>query len=198
MSNPSFLHNLRREIKKRRCTLSRFTQQISQRHVLNQLRKHSKFIHSRKIGLYLDAFGEIHTRSLMDLCFYLGKQVYLPMICSMNQCLVWVPISRQQYYSKRFSRHVFGMNEPMASRGQHVSTLDLLILPLLACDAKGTRLGMGGGYYDRTLASAPHKPFRMGIAHDFQFLMNQQLHRQPWDQPLDALITPSKLTSFKR
>ena len=46
------------------------------------------------------------------------------------------------------------MKEPMATRGQHVSTLDLLIMPLLACDQLGTRIGMGGGFCDRTLATA--------------------------------------------
>ncbi len=68
------------------------------------------------------------------------------MICNMNQNLMWVKISSSQYLNKRFSHHPLGMKEPMASRGQHVSTLDLLIMPLLACDHLGTRIGMGGGY----------------------------------------------------
>ncbi len=45
-------------------------------------------------------------------------------------------------------------------------------MPLLACDTHGTRIGMGGGYYDRTLASAPQHPYRLGIAHDFQLIHN--------------------------
>jgi len=55
---------------------------------------------------------------------------------------------------------------------------------------------MGGGFYDKTLASAPHKPYRLGIAHDFQ-LIQQPLHREVWDQPLDALLTPAKYLHFK-
>ena len=119
------------------------------------------------------------------------------MICNMNQRLVWVKISKNQFRQRRFSRHALGMLEPMASRGLHVSHLDLLVLPLLACDPKGTRMGMGGGFYDRTLATAPQRPYRLGVAHDFQFL-NEPLQRNDWDQPLDALITPSKVYRFSR
>ena len=78
-----------------------------------------------------------------------------------------------------------------------MAKLDLLVMPSLACDEFGTRIGMGGGFYDRTLANSPRKPYRLGLAHDFQFL-NIQLERQTWDQPLDALLTPSKLHRFKR
>ncbi len=89
------------------------------------------------------------------------------------------------------------MKEPMATRGKHVSKLDLLLMPLLACDQYGTRIGMGGGYYDRTLASAKHKPYRLGLAHPFQFI-EYTLKRQSWDQPLDALLTPQRVYYFKR
>ena len=78
----------------------------------------------------------------------------------------------------------------------HVSTLDLLIMPLLACDHRGTRIGMGGGFYDRTLATAPHRPFRLGLAHTFQYI-DQTLPRQKWDQPLNGLLTSEKFYIFK-
>ena len=93
--------------------------------------------------------------------------------------------------------HRLGMLEPMKSRGFHVSALDFLILPLLACDQLGTRMGMGAGFYDRTLATAPKRPYRVGIAHDFQ-LLSEPLQRNAWDQPLDVLITPSKVYRFSR
>ena len=118
------------------------------------------------------------------------------MICNMNQNLMWVKISSSQYLNKRFSHHPLGMKEPMASRGHHISILDILIMPLLACDHLGTRIGMGGGFYDRTLASAPHRPFRLGLAHTFQYI-DQTLPRQKWDQPIHGLLTPKKFYIFK-
>lgn len=128
---------------------------------------------------------------------WLAKKVYLPCICNMNQRLVWIAISPQQFRNKRFTMHRLGMQQPQATRGQSVVKLDLLLLPLLACDAAGTRMGMGGGFYDRTLAFAKqHKPFRLGLAHHFQFIP-KTLIRQKWDQPLHALLTPNQFIRFK-
>lgn len=184
------LNPLRKQLRLKRKRLSPYEQKKAEQQVLNRLRYSPQFKSAQKVGLYLHAFGEVHTRKIIQLCFQKNKQVYLPMICNMNQNLVWVKINLQQYKNKRFSHHPLGMKEPMASRGHHVSKLDLLIMPLLACDHHGTRIGMGGGFYDRTLASARHFPFRLGIAHDFQYI-EETLHRNIWDQPLDALITPS-------
>ena len=188
---------LRKQLRHQRRAVSPFVQKQAQQQVLNQLLRLKAFQHSKKIGVYLHAFGEIQTRHIIEYCFKQHKEVYLPMICNMNQQLHWVKITQPQYRNNRFSHHPLGMKEPMANRGLHVSTLDFLIMPLLACDIYGTRIGMGGGFYDKTLASTGKKPFRLGIAHDFQ-LIQQRLHRETWDQPLDGLITPSKYLHFKR
>ena len=188
---------LRKQLRHQRRAVSSFQHKQSQQKILQQLIRLKSFQHAKKIGIYLHAFGEIQTRQIIEYCFKQHKDVYLPMICTMNQQLHWVKITQQQYRNNRFSYHPLGMKEPAAGRGFHVSKLDLLIIPLLACDIYGTRIGMGGGFYDKTLASAEKIPFRLGIAHDFQ-LIQQRLHREIWDQPLDALITPSKYLRFKR
>ena len=187
---------LRKQLRLKRRKVDFFKQQQAQQKVLNRLIRLPQFQHAQKIGLYLHAFGEIQTTQIIEYCFKQYKQVYLPMICNMNQQLVWVHITQQQYRNKRFSHHSLGMQEPMTGRGLHVSTLDFLIMPLLACDHLGTRIGMGGGFYDRTLASAPHRPFRLGLAHTFQYI-DQTLPRQKWDQPLHGLLTPKKFYIFK-
>ena len=191
------VQELRKQIRQARRRISRFEQKKSAQQVLNLLRTNPQFIHSQRIGLYLDAFGEIRTQQIIEYCFSAGKKVYLPVICNMNQRLEWVHINQHQYRNKRFFHHRLGMREPMQSHGLHVSKLDLLIMPLLICDYQGTRIGMGGGYYDRTLATAYKKPYRLGLAHDLQ-LVETPLHREKWDQPLDALLTPTRLLRFKR
>lgn len=188
---------LRKSLRIKRRALSSSQQSKAERQCLRHLLALPELLHAKKIGLYLDSFGEIKTCAFIDYCLRHKKNVFLPMICNMNQHLVWVPISAHQYRNRRFSSHAFGMQEPMASRGLHVSKLDLIIMPLLACDIYGTRMGMGGGFYDRTLASAPQRPYRIGLAHDFQFL-STPLNRQAWDQPIDRLITPSHCYRFKR
>lgn len=188
---------LRRQLRKQRHRVDRYTHLQTARSVLIKLRTLPVFHQATHIGIYLDAFGEVQTHQLIMYMFKCNKQLYLPKICNMNQHLHWVKVSQQQYLNRRFAWHRLGMQEPMCTRGESIQHLDLLIMPLLACDASGTRLGMGGGYYDRTLATARNKPYRLGLAHEFQFL-HSTLKRQRWDQPLDALLTPCTLRYFKR
>jgi 5-formyltetrahydrofolate cyclo-ligase len=188
---------LRRHLRQERRRISIFQQRQSQQHILTQICQLPAFKYSQHIGVYLAAFGEIYTNKIILECFKRGKRVYLPMICNMNQHLVWVRITQQQYLSRRFAMHRLGMQQAMQSRGISVKQLDLLVMPLLACDHLGTRLGMGGGFYDKTLARATQKPYRLGLAHDFQ-LLDTPLIRQAWDQPLDALLTPQHFVKFQR
>ena len=191
------LKTIRKDLRKKRRQLTTYQQKQAAQQVLNQLRQHHIFKNSQNIGLYLSAFGEIQTKAIIEYCFLKRKKVFLPLICNMNQKLVWISISKYQYRNKRFIQHSLGMQEPIATRGKHVATLDLLLMPLLACDTQGSRVGMGGGFYDRTLADAPKKPFRLGIAHHFQFI-HTSFTRQPWDQALDALVTPEMFLRFQR
>lgn len=193
---PPHLAILRKQLRQQRRRINPFLQKQSEVRVLHQLLKFPPFRSSQKIGLYLHAFGEIQTNLIIHACFKLGKTVYLPKICNMNDRLIWVKITQHQFNNQKFTQHRLGMKEPSAGRANHVSHLDLLVMPLLACDLNGTRLGMGGGFYDRTLASTQYRPIRLGIAHDFQ-LIEKYLVRQPWDQPIHYLITPHQLCHFK-
>ncbi len=188
---------LRQTLRRKRRHLSIFSQRQAENAVIFHLQQLTQFKFAQHIGVYLDAFGEIRTQKIIELCFKLKKNVYLPTICNMNNHLIWVEISAQQYRNKRFFKHHFGMQQAMRSRGFQPNRLDIMILPLVACDAKGTRIGMGGGFYDRTLANYPYKPLRLGMAHDFQFVA-QPLVTQKWDQALNCLITPKRVIHFKR
>ena len=80
--------------------------------------------------------------------------------------------------------------EPLATAPQ--IDPDIILVPLLAVDREGNRLGQGGGYYDRTLAGLRvHRPvFAVGIAWECQ--LTDALVADPWDEPLDAVATPSR------
>lgn len=72
---------------------------------------------------------------------------------------------------------------------------DLVLMPLLGFDAAGTRLGYGGGYYDRTLASLARKPLLIGLAFSAQEL--SPIPRQDHDVPLDAVVTENGVRFFE-
>jgi 5-formyltetrahydrofolate cyclo-ligase len=91
---------------------------------------------------------------------------------------------------------MFGLTEPLA--GAEIVTPSLLLVPLLAFDAAGTRLGYGGGYYDRTLAMlrGAGKIAAIGIAYAGQEV--GELPRHEYDEPLDAVLTEKGLRNFAR
>lgn len=193
-SSPTDLPSLRRSLRRQRRALSTGQRQQVGAGAARRLRRQPMFQRAQHVGIYLDDFGEVPTQAMIQLCFKLGKTVYLPRVRRFDQRLVFVRISRQQYHNRRFARHRLGMLEPRHSRGQSVKKLQLLILPLLGFDDTGTRLGMGGGYYDRTLVHCPAQPFRVGLAYDFQQV--ERLQRQAWDQPLDAALVAGRWLAF--
>lgn len=186
---------LRRTIRKQRLALSRFQLKKAGYAIVDQVLKIPELRYARHIGIYLDAFGEIPTKRLIQQLISQGKHVYLPLICEMNQKLRWQKISTQQWRNQRFVWHRLGMQQAMHGRGINVDKLDVILMPLVIFDAKGHRVGMGGGFYDRTLAQHPHQPIRIGLAHDFQY-SEKQLIAQPWDQKLHAVCTPKKIWYF--
>lgn len=145
------------------------------------------------IGIYLDDFGELPTWALFLWAKKHGKSVYLPVVT--NKKLMFRKAHTKHLTSNRLIKHRLGMKEPKKGHAMFVDKLDVLFLPLVACDKKGNRLGMGGGFYDRTLAKQHKhrikKPLRIGWAYDFQLI--DKLIAHPWDVRLNQVITPSQI-----
>lgn len=181
---------LRREIRSRRNALSQNEQQLAAQRVYQRLTKHPKVQDAQRVSLFLSFDGEINTKPLIEAFWQQGKEVYLPVIH---------PFSKGHLLFLRYARdsvmihHPFGIQEPGLDV-RHVlpaSRLDVIITPLVAFDAQGNRLGMGGGYYDRTLKNWQRDgSYPIGIAHDCQQV--EGLTHESWDVPLPEIITPSE------
>ncbi|WP_434358560.1 5-formyltetrahydrofolate cyclo-ligase [Parasalinivibrio latis] len=183
---------LRKDIRSRRRSLS----QEQQIHAANMLCQ--RFISSpafsgaQHIALYLPVDGELDTLPLIEACWRAGKNVYLPVIhpFSPGNLLFLHYRNDSQMVANRY-----GIPEPKLDIRDVLppQQLDLIGTPLVAFDNRGQRLGMGGGYYDRTLApwfatGMGARP--VGIAHDCQQV--DQLPSEIWDVPLPEIITPSR------
>jgi 5-formyltetrahydrofolate cyclo-ligase len=70
----------------------------------------------------------------------------------------------------------------------------MALIPGLAWDRNGNRLGRGGGYYDRLLAGEEWRAFRCGIFLSVQKLTT--IPHDPWDSPLDAVVTEAEIVRF--
>jgi 5-formyltetrahydrofolate cyclo-ligase len=89
----------------------------------------------------------------------------------------------------------FGLSQPPLSAAEVEP--DLVLVPLVAIDRRGTRVGRGKGHYDRVLAPLRRSEARLiGIGWDFQ-LIDEDVPSDPWDVPLDAFVCPAGVTSFR-
>ncbi len=133
---------------------------------------------------------EIDIRPLMIELFNEGCQLVLPVVQGKGQRLLfraWRP-------GDPLEAGVFGMLQPSAKR--EAIEPEALLVPLLACDEEGWRLGYGGGFYDRTLAAlrATRKVTAIGVGFDGQFV--PEVPHGPQDQRLDWLLTDQRACAF--
>ena len=154
-----------------------------------------------RIGLYYDGFGELPTQPLLDWCQCLGYLPYLPVVGSLgndDKRLRFIPIYHSKLLNIPTRIHRLGMKQNHHRRLLWARELDVIICPLVAVDLNGNRMGMGGGFYDTTLGKSyragASRPLKIGWCYDFQVV--DALQRQPWDVPLDGLITPSGIRWF--
>jgi 5-formyltetrahydrofolate cyclo-ligase len=143
------------------------------------------------IVLYNNTPDEVQTQALITAAWRSQKNCYLP-------CLSPEPESglafRLHQASKPLISNRYGILEPAPEqRSIAVTDVDLLVIPLVAFDIRGNRLGMGKGYYDRALSIGKegNKPWLVGLAYACQ-----QVDAVPvdtWDVPLDLIITEQKI-----
>ncbi|WP_313473288.1 5-formyltetrahydrofolate cyclo-ligase [Stutzerimonas kunmingensis] len=182
---------LRRKLRQARRQLTPAQQRLAARRLYRQLAQHPRFRRARHIALYLPNDGEIDPRLLLQAAQRRGKATYLPVLNP------W-PRTRMVFQriepGEQQRRNRFGILEPVirTARQRRVWALDLLLMPLVGFDGKGGRLGMGGGFYDRSLAyramrKKSHKPTLLGLAHECQRV--DRLPLESWDVALQATVT---------
>ncbi|MDN5862805.1 MAG: 5-formyltetrahydrofolate cyclo-ligase [Salinisphaera sp.] len=132
------------------------------------------------MGLYHAHRGELDPAALVALEH---QRFYVPVL--RGKALRFAPLGHA-----RGGRNRFGIAEPLATRSLRPAALDLVITPLVGFDEYGTRLGAGGGFYDRSFAlrnRGRNRPLSVGLA--FACQQVEALSCQPWDVPLDCIVT---------
>ncbi|MFA5529724.1 MAG: 5-formyltetrahydrofolate cyclo-ligase [Thiohalomonadaceae bacterium] len=189
---------IRRAMRTRRRALDLHERRAMDAALAARLACHPWFLRSRHIALYLPNDGEVDLNPLFRRAMALGKRCYLPVLSPAFHNRLWfAPYTP----ATPLALNTFRIPEPVV--GWHdmrpVWTIDLVLTPLVAFDAHGNRLGMGGGFYDRTLAylarrAVWRKPRLLGVAYRFQ--EHERLPHQPWDIPLDGVVTDGGLRLF--
>jgi 5-formyltetrahydrofolate cyclo-ligase len=191
MLNHSISHQrkqLRQQLRKQRRQLSPYQQKVASKKIALRLIRLTQFKQAKRIAFYQAADGEINTQLLIKIALKHHKHCYLPVLQRFpNQELGFVRI----YANSRLHKHRFGFKEPKQKPRLFIYQLDIVCMPLVGFDKHCQRLGMGGGFYDRSLAAKKYcHVFKLGLAHDCQQVNN--IPTASWDIALDAVVTPTQ------
>lgn len=183
---------------KRRALTAQEQRQASVRLVANVTRLRV-FRISRRIACYLPSDGEIDPSPLLERAWRLKKHAFLPVLSRLRHDRLWFARASP---AMELRPNRFGIPEPLVKPSELVRAeeLDLVLVPLVAFDAAGNRIGMGGGFYDKSLAFLHHrtrlrKPRVIGLAHDFQRV--DRIAAAPWDVPLAGVVTDRAVYSIE-
>jgi 5-formyltetrahydrofolate cyclo-ligase len=189
---------LRKQLRLARNRLSAKQQRVAARKLAQQVIRSRYFRASQRIACYFAADGEIATDEIIERIWRSGRTCYMPILTYMIGERLWfAPVTPDS----KFVINRLGIPEPVAASRKLVDArkLDLVLMPLVGFDLSGNRIGMGGGFYDRTLAFMHHRskwfrPRLMGLAHSLQQVGT--LSPNIWDVPLDAVATDKQLLKF--
>ena len=192
------LNVLRQQLRAQRNTLDEVERSYLSQRAVQRLARHRIFRAAQHIACYLPNDGELDIAPLIDQAWAMGKTVYLPVLSSIRHnhlhFLAYKP-------DDELVRNRFGIPEPVnrSRRVVDVKRLDLVLMPLVGFDSIGNRLGMGGGFYDRSFAFLRRrqcwfKPGLLGVAYDIQEV--KTLKNNAWDVPLNGVVTETGVRLF--
>ncbi len=179
----------RLELRTKRRNLGQAEQKQAALSVVQHLQAFPPFLWAKTIGTYWPVQGELDLRGLQCRA---NQHQYLPIL--QEDVFPWAGKGLLFGLAKGpLLKNRFGIPEPSTTEFVTPEQLDLVLLPLVGFDRFGQRMGMGGGYYDRALAHAS-STLKIGVGYSFQEL--KQITSNPWDVPLDAVVTEKGLTAF--
>lgn len=136
------------------------------------------------IGFYWPIRGEYDARKLVTGLLDRGARAAMPVVVQKGAPLIFRPWHPGVRMENGF------WDIPVPAEGEPVIPTTLLV-PLVGFDEKGYRLGYGGGYYDRTLASFPTRPLAIGVGYEFARL--ETIHPQSHDIPMSLIVTEGRV-----
>lgn len=204
MTNPSSINtkhytskSIRQVLRTKRNTLTATFQKEASEALLLRLKDDIAVKEANHIALYLANNGELDLQPFIHWSWQQNKHIYLPIIHPFSKGhLLFL------HYDKNspMVTNQYNITEPKLDvrNIKPIQQLDIMLTPLVAFDLTGARIGMGGGYYDRTLAkwykhyvqNKQYTPSIIGVAHDCQQIT--KVPNEAWDIPLPKIITPTR------
>lgn len=189
--------SLRKKLRELRRSLSYSVRLDNESCIAERLYRFPIVRRSRWIAAYLSEDGEVDLSLLQHILIKENKKLCLPVLRLGQHNRLWFApyVPEDPLYPNRF-----GILEPDTHRHPPVPLrhIDLILMPLVGFDGDMNRLGMGGGFYDRSLAALRQgcrwrRPRLIGVAYECQRV--KSLECNPWDVPLDWVVTEQGIFS---
>lgn len=172
---------IRRRIKARKAILCDTEKAEAASRVFDIIEKMAAFTMSERILLYHSLPDELSTHAFIER-WHRNKQFFLPRVNGLNLDIL-------PYDRSRMHLGAFCIEEPEGDNTTDISLIDMVIVPAVAFDREGNRVGRGKGYYDRLLENC--RATTVGIGYDFQ-LVEEGIDTEPHDIPLDYIVIDGK------
>lgn len=178
--------DIRRHFRRWRAEVDEGTRGQFTRRACSRLAELPEWTQAEMVALYMALPGEPHLGSLWERAWSEGKRVALPIVETKDAPLIW----RLYEPNATLQKGAFRVPEPPASAPTiEPSEIDLVVVPGLAADESGYRVGYGGGYYDRSLPGCLHAT-RVWLGMDDQVL--PQVPHDDFDERVHVLVTQSR------
>jgi 5-formyltetrahydrofolate cyclo-ligase len=179
--------SLRQQILARRRALSHDQWLASSREAQRQLVSLEEFLRADCIALYAPAHKETDTVEILEAAITAGKKVLYPAVCGEQM------VFRQVKELRHLTKGSFGILEPCPTGiDHHADEPDLIVVPGVAFDPNGHRIGYGKGYYDRFLQHPGRTAHLIGLCHDFQ-LIDGAIPAEEHDIRMELIVTDQRV-----
>lgn len=182
---------LRKKLREQRTKLTTAEQVLASQKITGQLIQNPLFQQSQHIAAYISINHEINPNRIIEKIWESHKRCYLPVL--QKKQLAFSVYKRES----PLKNNRLNIPEPPLLPELSINShdLDLVLVPLLGFTVKGYRLGMGGGFYDRTFSflleeNRSIKPYLIGLGYEWQKL--EAFEIEEWDVPLNAIITENE------
>ncbi len=188
MTDPSItMQNLRKSARAARRALSSIERNRASRRIADRFLNSRYFLVSDAIGCYVSTWDEVDTSAIIERAWRAKKRIFLPVTAADGKMTFLETLPETELALNRF-----GLWQPVSGKRIDANDLDVVVTPLVAFDNGGNRIGMGGGYFDRTFAFLGNRhcwfrPKLIGVA--FECQRTEKISPNPWDIPLFRVFT---------
>lgn len=177
--------DIRRRVKAQKSILSDDERMCAANAAFGRLEKHAAFMLAEKILMYHSLADELSTREFINKWCGI-KKFFLPRVNGVNLDIL-------PYDKSTLKLGAFRIEEPQGSDTADINDMEMIVVPAIAYDRSGNRVGRGKGYYDRLLSHT--KALKVGIAYDFQVV--DEIDAEPHDVKVDIIITDKAVIRLK-